>query len=70
LIIAQQQYKNCTSDQPFGTSDGCQQCSDPTPYFDIKNKKCSSIQYFTNFSSFGQNYLLTTSKTLDDYKRD
>ena len=31
-------YINCTQDQPFGTLTGCTQCSDPSPYFDIKKR--------------------------------
>lgn len=55
-------FEECTDAQPYGTADGCKQCVEPTPFFDIKKKVCSNAKKLINFMGVDENYLLGEDK--------
>jgi hypothetical protein len=61
-------FEECPLEKPYGTVNGCKQCVEPTPFFDIKKKICSSAKKLINFLGVEDNYLLGEDKQLKDYK--
>lgn len=69
-IKSKNPYQECSDSAPYGTVDGCQQCQEPTPYFDIKKRICSAAKKLINFNKVGTNYILGDGKTLALYQEN
>lgn len=57
-------YQNCTEAEPYGTLKGCVQCTEPTPYFNIKKKACANAKFLINFPQIKPDYIVPADKTL------
>lgn len=52
-VKANNPFKECPNDKPYGTANGCRDCVEPTPFFDIKRKVCASAKKLINFKGVG-----------------
>lgn len=57
-VRANNPFIECHTDKPYGTANGCRDCVEPNPFFNINKKVCASAKKLINFKGVDDNYIV------------